>query len=92
VIWGLAFGLIPVALTAWMLEAVPDAPEAGQALLVSGFQVAIASGALLGGVVVDGFGIASAMAMSGVLVLIAAVIVATLGRAPGGAALGAIPE
>jgi len=65
---------------------VPDAPEAGQALLVSGFQVAIASGALIGGVTVDNFGISSAMVLSGVLVLIAALIVGTLGRARGGAA------
>jgi len=85
-IWGVAFGLIPVALTGWMMEAVPDAPEAGQALLVSGFQVAIASGALIGGVTVDNYGISSAMVLSGVLVLIAALIVGTLGRARGGAA------
>lgn len=84
-IWGVAFGLIPVALTGWMLEAVPDAPEAGQALLVSGFQVAIASGALLGGRVVDGWGISSTMVMSGGLVLVAALIVVTLGRARGAA-------
>lgn len=83
-IWGLAFGLIPVALTGWMMEAVPDAPEAGQALLVSGFQVAIAVGALLGGVVVDGYGIGSTMLVSGALVLVAALIVGTLGRARGG--------
>lgn len=92
VIWGVAFGLIPVALTGWMMEAVPDAPEAGQALLVSGFQVAIAAGALIGGVTVDSFGISSAMVLSGVLVLIAALIVGTLGRARGGAPMGVIPE
>jgi predicted MFS family arabinose efflux permease len=86
-IWGVAFGLIPVALTGWMMEAVPDAPEAGQALLVSGFQVAIASGALIGGVTVDNYGISSAMVLSGVLVLVAALIVGTLGRARGGAPL-----
>jgi predicted MFS family arabinose efflux permease len=82
VTWGVAFGMIPVALTGWMMEAVPDAPEAGQALLVSGFQVAIASGALLGGLVVDGRGISSAMLLSGALVLVAAVVVGGLGRAP----------
>lgn len=85
-IWGVAFGLIPVALTGWMMEAVPDAPEAGQALLVSGFQVAIASGALIGGVTVDNYGISSAMVLSGALVLVAALIVGTLGRARSGAA------
>jgi len=87
VIWGAAFGLIPVALTGWMLEAVPDAPEAGQALLVSGFQVAIASGAFLGGVTVDAYGISNTMMLSGALVLVAAAIVAALGRAPSGVSL-----
>jgi predicted MFS family arabinose efflux permease len=87
--WGVAFGMIPVALTGWMMEAVPDAPEAGQALLVSGFQVAIASGALLGGLVVDGWGISSAMLLSGALVLVAAVVVGGLGRAPRRVALAA---
>ena len=85
--WGVAFGLIPVALTGWMLEAVPDAPEAGQALLVSGFQVAIASGAFLGGVTVDAYGISNTMMLSGALVLVAAAIVAALGRAPSGVSL-----
>ncbi|MDN8612204.1 MFS transporter [Variovorax ginsengisoli] len=92
VTWGIAFGMIPVALTGWMMEAVPDAPEAGQALLVSGFQVAIASGALLGGLVVDGWGISSAMPLSGGLVLVAAVVVGGLGRAPRRAALAASAE
>ncbi|MDM0036635.1 MFS transporter [Variovorax sp. J22P271] len=92
VTWGIAFGMIPVALTGWMMEAVPDAPEAGQALLVSGFQVAIASGALLGGLVVDGWGISSAMLLSGGLVLVAAVVVGGLGRAPGRLALSASAE
>ncbi|MGK6307012.1 MFS transporter [Variovorax sp. DT-64] len=87
VVWGVAFGLIPVALTGWMMQAVPDAPEAGQALLVSGFQVAIASGALAGGVVVDGYGIASTMLMSAALVMVAAAVIATLGRAPRALAL-----
>ena len=90
--WGVAFGMIPVALTGWMMEAVPDAPEAGQALLVSGFQVAIASGALLGGLVVDGWGISSAMLLSGALVLVAAVVVGGLGRAPRRVALAASAE
>ena len=92
VVWGVAFGLIPVALTGWMMQAVPDAPEAGQALLVSGFQVAIASGALAGGLVVDGYGIANTMLMSAALVLVAAAVIGTLGRAPGALALNASAE
>ena len=81
-VWGLGFGLVPVAATGWMLQALPDAPEAGQALLVSAFQIAIATGSLFGGLVVDGWGISSAMASSGLLVLAAATVVLTLGRAP----------
>lgn len=83
-LWGTAFGLVPVALTGWMLEAMPDAPEAGQALLVSGFQVAIATGSLAGGVAVDGHGIGSAMLLGGGLAAAAALAAALLGRrAPG---------
>ena len=59
---------------------------------MSGFQVAIASGALIGGVTVDNFGISSAMVLSGVLVLIAALIVGTLGRARGEVALATSAE
>ncbi|MDM0014232.1 MFS transporter [Variovorax sp. J22P168] len=89
--WGAAFGMIPVAMTGWMMEAMPDAPEAGQALLVSGFQVAIATGALLGGLVVDGWGISATMLTSGALVLVAAAIVGGLGRGAGRSALAPAP-
>jgi predicted MFS family arabinose efflux permease len=78
-VWGLAFGLIPVTFTAWMLHAVPDAPEAGQALLVCGFQIAIATGALLGGIAVDSFGVASAIMLGGVLALAASFVIGTGG-------------
>lgn len=80
--WGVAFGMVPVAATGWMLNALPQAPEAGQAMLVTAFQVAIASGALLGGLVVDGSGIASAMLLGSVLVVGAALVAGTLGHAP----------
>lgn len=79
-IWGLAIGAIPLALTEWMLKAVPKAPEAGQALLVCVFQVSLASGALTGGRVVDNFGVPSAMIVGGSLALLAALIVVVLGR------------
>ncbi|RYX98090.1 MAG: MFS transporter [Comamonadaceae bacterium] len=80
-IWGIAFGLVPVSLTSWMMKAVPDAPEAGQALLVTGFQVAIASGALLGGFAVDSYGVPSAAWLGGGLALFAVGIIAVFGGA-----------
>lgn len=87
VVWGIAFGLVPVSMTAWMLEALPDAPEAGQAMLVTGFQVAVASGALFGGLLVDGHGVVSAMWLGAALSLAAVAVVAasngTRARRPG---------
>ncbi|CAN5609553.1 MFS transporter [soil metagenome] len=81
VAWGIAFGMVPPSATGWMLQALPDAPEAGQAMLVMAFQVAIASGALLGGIAVDGSGIASAMLLGSALVLGAATIAIVFWRA-----------
>ncbi len=79
VVWGIAFGLVPISMTSWMLEALPDAPEAGQAMLVTGFQVAIASGALFGGLLVDGQGVNGAMWLGAALSLAAVGVVAASG-------------
>ncbi|MGF6189755.1 MFS transporter [Serratia sp. 2723] len=73
-VWGLAFGAVPVCATSWMFAAVPQAPEAGQALLVSVVQIALASGALLGGEVVDWQGVSSAMLFGGALILSAMLV------------------
>jgi predicted MFS family arabinose efflux permease len=73
-VWGLAFGAVPVCATNWMFAAVPQAPEAGQALLVCVIQIALASGALLGGEVVDWQGVSSAMLFGGALTLSAALV------------------
>jgi predicted MFS family arabinose efflux permease len=70
-IWGLAFGIIPMGITIWMFRAVPDHPEAGQALLVSVVQISLSMGALIGGRIVDGFGLAMTMTFGGVLMLLA---------------------
>jgi predicted MFS family arabinose efflux permease len=54
VLWGLGYGAVPVAFQVWTLKASPQ-PEAGSALFTSLFQLAIAAGALLGGIGVDLF-------------------------------------
>lgn len=79
VVWGAAFGLVPVAMTTWMQEASPDAPEAGQALLVTFIQTALATGALIGGLAVDARGVGSSLLLGGVLTLIAAIVIAAAG-------------
>jgi predicted MFS family arabinose efflux permease len=75
-VWGGAFGLVPVAMTTWMQRALRDTQEAGQALLVTFFQAAIAAGAFIGGYTVDAFSITSALMLGGTLALLAALVVA----------------
>jgi predicted MFS family arabinose efflux permease len=55
--WGVAFGAIPLCLSIWMQQSVPDMPEAGSALLISIIQVAIALGLLVAGSLVDKVGV-----------------------------------
>lgn len=55
-LWGFAFGALPVGVQTWITRAAPDHAESAGGLLLTAFQVAIASGAVLGGLLVDGFG------------------------------------
>jgi predicted MFS family arabinose efflux permease len=73
--WGVAFGAIPLCVSVWMQEAAPDLPEAGSALFVGIIQVAIAVGSSVGGTIVDHAGIpvdfwfGSALAVLGLVTL-----------------------
>lgn len=51
--WGLAFGGVPVGVQTWILKSAPDSTEAATALNTSVFNLAIALGALFGGIVAD---------------------------------------
>jgi predicted MFS family arabinose efflux permease len=55
--WGFAFGAIPLCLSVWMQQAVPDHAEAGSAMFIAFIQIAIAVGSSTGGAVVDHVGI-----------------------------------
>jgi predicted MFS family arabinose efflux permease len=52
-LWGFAFGALPVGFQTWMVRISPDEAESAGGLLVAAFQVAIASGAIFGGLLVD---------------------------------------
>jgi predicted MFS family arabinose efflux permease len=56
VLWGFAFGALPVGFQTWMVRVAPDHAEGAGGLLVAAFQVAIAAGAIGGGLLVDQIG------------------------------------
>jgi predicted MFS family arabinose efflux permease len=56
VLWGFAFGAFPVGFQTWIVRAAPDQAEGAGGLLVAAFQIAIASGAIGGGLLVDHMG------------------------------------
>lgn len=71
VIWGLAFGALPICLNIWIYQAAPELFEGGSALLVCVFQLALACGAFFGGFLADTQGTYAAFILCGVLALIA---------------------
>ncbi|WFU50323.1 MFS transporter [Sinorhizobium terangae] len=74
-LWGFAFGALPVAVQTWMVRAAPDHAESTGGLIVATFQVGIASGAILGGLFVDGFGPLGAITYCAVATLSSALYV-----------------
>jgi len=83
VIWGLAFGMMPISVQTWMFKAAPDAMESGGAVFVSTAQISLASGALVGGVSVDHLGVSSAMVVGGLFGLAMAAVIAAWARDDG---------
>ncbi len=72
-LWGFAFGAFPVGFQTWIVRAAPDQAEGAGGLLVAAFQIAIASGAIGGGLLVDHIG-----ALGGPAFAVAAVSLGTL--------------
>jgi predicted MFS family arabinose efflux permease len=56
-IWGVAFGALPLCFSVWIQRGTADLPEAGSAMFVSIIQVAIAAGSAVGGTIVDRAGV-----------------------------------
>jgi predicted MFS family arabinose efflux permease len=71
VVWGFAFGALPVSVQTWIIKAAPHATEAATGLNTSVFNFAIAFGALLGSLVVD------SIALAGVLWITAGLVAVT---------------
>jgi predicted MFS family arabinose efflux permease len=79
--WGFAFGGFPVAISIWNARAAPDLAESAGALLSSSFQIAIASGAVVGGLLIDRVGPRGVIVYAAVAVVLGAGVMLTLGRA-----------
>ncbi len=80
--WGLGFGAIPTAIQTWMARVEPDRLEAVGGLMVAMFQVAIAVGAVVGGVLVDSSGVRTALLCGGVAAVAGGVLFFLLRRFP----------
>lgn len=80
-IWGLLATAAPVAWWTWLARTLPREAEAGGGLMVAIIQLAIASGATVGGVVFDLQGYAANFEMSATLLVAAAVLAVLAARA-----------
>jgi DHA1 family purine ribonucleoside efflux pump-like MFS transporter len=78
-LWGVAFGALPVGFQTWMVRISSDEAESAGGLLVAAFQVAIASGAVFGGLLVDSHGALGAIGYAAVATLLGALGVLVFG-------------
>ncbi|MFJ9678088.1 MFS transporter [Streptomyces sp. NPDC101194] len=83
VVWGVAYGAVPVCSQAWFARAAPDTPEAASVLFTASFQATFAIGALTGGAVLDHLSVSAVMRLGGVVAAVAVVVVALPGTRPG---------
>lgn len=82
-VWGLAYGGVPVCSQTWFARAAPHAPEAATVVFTASFQATFALGALFGGVVVDAVSVPAVMVCGGATALLMAVTLAQLTSARG---------
>ncbi|MFE6307426.1 MFS transporter [Nocardiopsis sp. NPDC057823] len=83
VLWGAAYGAVPVCSQTLFARAVPGSPEVSAVLFTASFQATLSLGALAGGAVVDRSSPPAVMVLAGAVALlaVAAVLLGRLGRA-----------
>ncbi|TDD04266.1 MFS transporter [Nonomuraea diastatica] len=72
-VWGLAYGGVPVCSQASFITAAPHTPEGATVVFTSSFQATFALGAFLGGRIVDAFSVSTVMICGGLTALLMAV-------------------
>ncbi|MEW2288624.1 MFS transporter [Streptomyces sp. NPDC047841] len=65
IVWGVAYGAVPVSSQTWFTKASPDTPEAASVMFTASFQATISLGALTGGIVVDASSPSTVMTLGG---------------------------
>ncbi|GAA0899507.1 MFS transporter [Virgisporangium aurantiacum] len=76
-VWGAAFGGVPTLVMTWIARVEPDRLEAAGSLATGMFQVAIASGAAVGGVLLDVFDVRVALLIAGAAAAVGGVLFAS---------------
>ncbi|MEV5201649.1 MFS transporter [Streptomyces sp. NPDC053720] len=83
IVWGVAYGAVPVCSQAWYARAAPDAPEAASVLFTASFQATFALGALAGGAVLDRVSVSAVMLLGGATAALVVVVVVVAGPRSG---------
>lgn len=81
-LWGLAFGGVPVAWSNWVARTLPDEAESAGGMVVAAVQSSIAAGAAVGGLVYGFSGITGVFITAGLIMLSAAFVIASRVRVP----------
>lgn len=81
-LWGFAFGFAPVGFQSWMMRTAADHAEAASGLVTAAFLVAIAGGAVFGGLLVNHVGGLGPIGYMAAATLAGAVLVLVAGKEP----------
>jgi predicted MFS family arabinose efflux permease len=79
-LWGLVATAAPVGWWTWLAQTLPDDAEAGGGLLVAIVQLAIAGGAIIGGLAFDLSGYKATFELSACVLVVASVLASLAGR------------
>lgn len=80
IIWGLAFGGVPVALQSWIVMAAGEETEVATAVNTTAYNFAVAVGALAGGLIMQNLNVAGILLAAAVLIAVAAAVAFLAGR------------
>ncbi|MGC0807980.1 MFS transporter [Pantoea agglomerans] len=75
-LWGLAFGGIPVAWSGWVARTLPDEAESAGGMVVAAVQSSIAAGAAIGGLIYGLNGVTGVFITAACIMLTAALVIA----------------